>query len=196
VKVIAGLGNPGVQYERNRHNIGFLVADRFAEAYHISISHKRFHSLYGSGLIVSGKVVVVKPMTFMNRSGEALQKVLHFFQLDAEDLIVIHDDLDLPYGRLRFKKRGGDGGHQGVRSIIESIGGNDFPRLKVGVGRPLKGMDPADYVLTDFNRVETPPLEEVISQAAECLFVALTEGVETAMRLYHPSPVIPLSPIP
>jgi PTH1 family peptidyl-tRNA hydrolase len=196
VKVIAGLGNPGVQYERNRHNIGFLVADRFAETYHIPISHKRFHSLYGSGVIASGKVIVVKPMVFMNRSGEALQKVLHFFQFDAEDLIVIHDDLDLPYGRLRFKKRGGDGGHQGVRSIIESIGGNDFPRLKVGVGRPPKGMDPADYVLTDFNRAETPPLEEVISRAAECLFVALTEGVETAMRRYHPSPVIPLSPIP
>jgi PTH1 family peptidyl-tRNA hydrolase len=196
VKVIAGLGNPGIQYERNRHNIGFLVVDRFAETHHIPLSHKRFHSLYGSGLVDSGKVIVVKPMTFMNRSGEGLQKVIRFYHVDPEDLIVIHDDLDLPYGRLRLKRRGGDGGHQGIRSVIESIGGEDFLRLKVGVGRPPQGMDPADYVLKDFSRAEGPPLEEVVSRAADCLSVVLTKGVEAAMRRYHPAAVTPPFPTP
>jgi peptidyl-tRNA hydrolase, PTH1 family len=194
VKVIAGLGNPGVQYQRNRHNIGFLVVDRLAETHHISISHKRFHSLYGTGTIDSEKVVLVKPLTFMNRSGDSLQRVLHFFNIDVENLIVIHDDLDLAYGRLRFKKRGGDGGHQGIRSIIESIGRNDFLRLKVGIGRPPVNIEPAEYVLSNFDRAERSELEGVVSRAAESLSVALLEGVEVAMNRYQKRSPVPTEP--
>ena len=185
MKVIVGLGNPGVHYQMSRHNIGFQVVDRLAHLNHILISTKRFKSLYGKGRIDSQEVVLVKPMTFMNLSGEAVKKAVHFFKAGLEDLIVVHDDMDLPFGRLRFKQRGGDGGHQGVRSIIESMGGNHFLRLKVGIGRPPKGTDPAEYVLHDFDTMEQPRLDEILSQAAEALRVMLLEGLQTAMNRYQ-----------
>jgi PTH1 family peptidyl-tRNA hydrolase len=121
----------------------------------------------------------------MNRSGEAVKKASDFFHLGVEDLVVIHDDLDLPFGRLRFKRRGGDGGHQGVRSIIESLGENSFLRLKVGIGRPPEGMDPAEYVLEAFDKTEQPRLDQVLSQAAESLKVMLLEGLEKAMNQFQ-----------
>jgi len=185
VKVIVGLGNPGVHYQMSRHNIGFQVVDRLAHLNHILISTKRFKSLYGKGRIDSQEVVLVKPMTFMNLSGEAVKKAVHFFKAGLEDLIVVHDDMDLLLGRLRFKQKGGDGGHQGVRSIIESMGGNHFLRLKVGIGRPPKGTDPAEYVLHDFDTMEQPRLDEILSQAAEALRVMLLEGLQTAMNRYQ-----------
>jgi len=185
VKLIVGLGNPGALYEGNRHNIGFLVADRLAAANHILISKKRFKTILGKGLIDSQEVVLIKPMTFMNLSGEAVKKALLFFRSGVEDLIVIHDDLDLSLGRLRFKVRGGDGGHLGIRSIIESIGANTFLRLRVGIGRPPKGMDPAEYVLNAFNVLEQPYLERVLDQAAEVFKVMFVEGLQTAMNRFQ-----------
>jgi len=185
VKVIVGLGNPGVHYKRTRHNIGFQVVDRLAEINHILISAKRFKSLYGTGSIDSEKVLLIKPMTFMNRSGEAVKKTIDFFQAGIEDLIVIHDDLDLAFGRLRFKRRGSDGGHQGVRSIIESVDRNTFLRLKIGIGRPPQGMDPAEYVLASFDEIQESRLEGILARAAESLKVMLLEGVETAMNRYQ-----------
>jgi PTH1 family peptidyl-tRNA hydrolase len=185
VKVIVGLGNPGVHYQMSRHNIGFQVVDRLAHLNHILISTKRFKSLYGKGQINSKEVVLVTPMTFMNLSGEAVKKSLHFFKAGLEDLIVVHDDMDLPFGRLRFKQRGGDGGHQGVRSIIESMGGNHFLRLKVGIGRPPREIDPAEYVLYNFDTREQPRVDEILSQAAEALTVMLLEGLQTAMNRYQ-----------
>jgi PTH1 family peptidyl-tRNA hydrolase len=169
----------------NRHNIGFQVVDRLAKINHILISTKRFKSLYGTGWINSQKVILAKPMTFMNRSGEAVKKAVNFFHIGTEDLIVIHDDLDLPFGSLRFKRRGGDGGHQGVRSIIESIGENTFLRLKVGIGRPPKGMEPAEYVLASFDEIQQSQLDGTLSLAAESLVVMLLEGVEVAMNRYQ-----------
>lgn len=185
MKVIVGLGNPGVLYQRSRHNIGFQVVDHLAKLNHILISHKRSKSLYGTGQIDTQEVVLVKPMTFMNLSGEAVKKSVHIFQAGIEDLIVIHDDMDLPFGRLRFKRRGGDGGHQGVRSIIGSMGGSNFLRLKVGIGRPPRGMDPGEYVLDDFDQIEQPRLGEILSHAADALRVMLLEGLETAMNRYQ-----------
>jgi PTH1 family peptidyl-tRNA hydrolase len=168
-----------------RHNIGFQVVERLAKINHIPIRTKRFKSLYGTGWIDSQQVVLVKPMTFMNRSGEAVKKAADFFCLRMEDLVVVHDDLDLPVGRLRFKQRGGDGGHQGVRSIIERMGENNFLRLKVGIGRPPQGMDPAGYVLETFNKVELSHLDQILSQAAESLKVMLLEGLENAMNQFQ-----------
>jgi len=182
VKVIIGLGNPGVHYRWSRHNMGFQVVDRLAKANHILVCTKRLNTHYGTGQIESQEVALAKPMTFMNRSGEAVKKLVNFFQIGLEDLIVIHDDLDLPFGRLRFKRRGGDGGHQGVRSIIEWVGGNSFLRLKVGIGRPPKGMDPAEYVLSDFDQTEQPRLDDILTQAAEALKVMLLEGIQAAMN--------------
>jgi PTH1 family peptidyl-tRNA hydrolase len=161
------------------------VVDRLAEANHILIRTKRLNTHYGTGQIESQEVVLAKPMTFMNRSGEAARRLLNFFQIGLEDLIVIHDDLDLPFGRIRFKRRGGDGGHQGVRSIIELMGGNNFLRLKVGIGRPPQGMDPAEYVLRDFDQSEESRLDEILALAAEALKVMLLEGLEAAMNRYQ-----------
>lgn len=180
-----GLGNPGSHYQRTRHNIGFRVVDRLAEINHISISSRRFESIYGTGKIDSHGVALLKPMTFMNRSGEAVKKASDFFRIGIEDLVLVHDDIDLPFGRLRFKRRGGDGGHQGVRSVIESIGGKAFLRLKIGVGRPPPGTDPAEYVLTPFDENEESDLENVLSRAAESLMVMLVEGIEAAMNRYQ-----------
>jgi peptidyl-tRNA hydrolase, PTH1 family len=185
VKIIVGLGNPGIPYRMTRHNIGFQVVDRVARINHISIRTKRFKSLCGTGWIDSQQVVLAKPMTFMNRSGEAVKKAADFFHLGVEDLVVVHDDLDLPFGRLRFKQRGGDGGHQGVRSLIERMGGNSFLRLKVGIGRPSQGMDPAEYVLEGFDKVEQSHLDQLLSQAAESLKVMLLEGLEAAMNRFQ-----------
>jgi len=185
VKIIVGLGNPGSQYEGSRHNIGFMVVDRLATIHHIRITTKRFKALFGKGLFGPQEVVLIKPMTFMNRSGEAVNGVLQFYHYGPENLIVIHDDLDLSLGRLRFKMRGGDGGHLGVRSIIESIGANNFLRLKVGVGRPPKGMDPASYVLGAFPLSEEDDLNRVLDQATEAIKVMLLDGVQTAMNRFQ-----------
>lgn len=185
MKIIVGLGNPGIPYRMTRHNIGLQVVDRLAKLNHIPIRTKRFKSLYGKGWIDSQQVVLAKPRTFMNRSGEAVKRAADFFHLRIEDLIVVHDDLDLPFGKLRFKHRGGDGGHQGVRSIIEMMGGNNFLRLKVGIGRPPQGMDPAEYVLETFDKVIQSHLDQILSRAAESLNVMLLEGLEKAMNQFQ-----------
>lgn len=185
MKILVGLGNPGIPYQMTRHNIGFQVIDSLAKINHIPLRTKRFKSLYGIGWIESQQVILAKPMTFMNRSGEAVRKAADFFHLGMEDLIVVHDDLDLPFGRLRFKLRGGDGGHQGVRSIIESMGGNHFLRLKIGIGRPPQGMDPADYVLGVFDHVEQSLLDSILSRAGESLRVMLLEGLKKAMNQFQ-----------
>ena len=191
MKIIVGLGNPGIRYRMSRHNIGFQVVDRLAQISHLSIHTKRFKSLYGTGRIDSQQVILAKPITYMNRSGEAVKKATDFFQLGVEDLVVVHDDMDLPFGTLRFKRRGGDGGHQGLRSIIELTGENNFLRLKVGIGRPPQGMDPAEYVLKAFDKIEQDHLYLTLSQAAESLRVMLSEGLEMAMNQFQKKPRLP-----
>ena len=185
MKIIVGLGNPGIHYEWSRHNIGFMVVNRIAEIHRIPVGTRRFKSLFGKGSIDSEPVILTKPMTYMNRRGEAVAKIIPFFQVGMKDLIVIHDDLDLPFGKLRIKQRGGDGGHQGIRSVIDAIGGNSFLRLKIGIGRPPEEMDPAEYVLTPFSNREKSSLDEALTRAAECLAVILHEGVEMAMNRYQ-----------
>jgi PTH1 family peptidyl-tRNA hydrolase len=180
-----GLGNPGGTYQWTRHNIGFQVLDRLAEESSISVGHKRFKTHYGKGSIHSVDVLLVQPQTFMNLSGLGVKGIMQYYKAGPEDLIVIHDDLDLPFGALRIKRWGGDGGHQGVRSIIDSLGENTFLRLKVGIGRPPRGMDPADYVLRLFDEPERRHLGEVLTRAAECLVVMISEGVETAMNRFQ-----------
>ena len=181
MKIIAGLGNPGVRYQWTRHNVGFQALDHLAELKRIVIATRRFKSIYGRGRIGSQEVLLVKPYTFMNLSGEAVKRVVDFFGASPEDLIVVHDDLDLPLGKLRFKQKGGDGGHQGIRSITEALESNMFLRLKLGIGRPPGGMDPADYVLQTLNKSERVDFDHVASWAAESLLVLLLEGLPRAM---------------
>jgi len=182
VKIIVGLGNPGVHYQWTRHNVGFRVVDQLSEVQRIPICFRRFKAHYGIGRIHSQDVVLVKPLTFMNLSGEAVRKIANTFSVEKEDLIVVHDDLDLALGRLRVKRKGGDGGHQGVRSIIEAMGGNTFLRLKVGIGRPPRGVDPADYVLSSFVEEDELEIRSTLSKAAETVEVILSEGVDAAVN--------------
>ena len=190
MKIIVGLGNPGVHYQWSRHNVGFQVVDRLSERQCIPMCSRRFKALYGTGWINSEDVVLVKPITFMNLSGEAVRKTAAAFSVGREDLIVIHDDLDLALGRLRVKRKGGDGGHQGVRSIIEAMGSNAFLRLKVGIGRPPKGVEPADYVLSPFGEDDQPEIDSALSRAAEAVAAILSEGVEAAMNRFQKRPPI------
>ena len=185
MKIIAGLGNPGVRYQWTRHNVGFQALDRLAELKRIVIATRRFKSIYGRGRIDSQEVLLVKPHTFMNLSGEAVKRVVDFFGASPEDLIVVHDDLDLPLGKLRFKQKGGDGGHQGIRSITEALESNMFLRLKLGIGRPPGGMDPADYVLQTLNKSERVDFDHVASWAAESLMILLLEGLPRAMSRFQ-----------
>ena len=191
MKVVVGLGNPGVRYRWSRHNVGFQVADLFAERNQISLSHRRFKALYGTGSIHSQPIVLAKPMTFMNLSGEAVRDTVRYFSAGLRDLIVIHDDLDLPFGKLRIKRMGGDGGHQGVRSVIEAAGGSQFLRLKVGIGRPPDGMGAAEYVLDRFSEAERSEFGNILARAVEVLTVMIVEGVDKAVSQCQGKPIPP-----
>jgi peptidyl-tRNA hydrolase, PTH1 family len=182
VKLVVGLGNPGPQYQRTRHNVGFMAVDRLARSHHIALSSRQFQSLSGSGEIASRETALMKPLTFMNLSGRAVKRMISLLRVPPEEMIVVHDDLDLAFGRIRMKRLGSDGGHQGIRSIIDYLGTRDFPRLKIGIGRPPAGMDPADYVLKPFDPSEQAGLEPVLEQAVEALAVWLDGGVDGAMK--------------
>ncbi len=191
MKIIVGLGNPGGHYQRSRHNVGFRVVDRLSEMQRIPVCSRRFKAHCGIGRIHSQDVVLLKPLTYMNLSGEAVKKAAHAFSAEMADLIVIHDDLDLGLGRLRVKRKGSDGGHQGIRSIIEAMGGNTFLRLKVGIGRPPQGVDPADYVLSAFDEQEELEIRSALGKAAETVEMILSEGIDAAMNRLQKKPLLP-----
>ena len=186
MKLIVGLGNPGRNYRWTRHNVGFLLVERLAEENGIDISKKGLKSIYGRGKIGEEDVILAKPQTFMNLSGEAVDRLLRFFKIAPQNLVVLHDDLDLPWGKIRIRLRGGHGGHKGIKSIIEALGVDGFVRVKVGIGRPDRtGQDPADYVLEPVRGAEREEFKDTISWAAEAMEVLLTEGPEEAMNKYH-----------
>ncbi len=166
--------------------MGFCLVDRLAENHGIGLSRRGFESVYGQGKIIKEKVILAKPLTFMNLSGEAVQRLLQFFKIQPESLIVLHDDLDLPWGKIRIRLRGGDGGHQGVRSICETLGTNEFVRLKVGIGRPReKNQDPSEYVLEPVKGKDREEFREAVQKGVEAVEVLLIEGPEEAMNHFH-----------
>lgn len=184
--VIAGLGNPTAQYEKTRHNVGFDVIDVLAEKYNINVNEKKHKALCGTGIIQGQKVLLVKPQTFMNLSGESIGAVLNFYKLEPEtELIVIYDDISLEPGRLRIRKKGSAGGHNGIKSIISHVGTQEFLRIKVGVGEKPQGWDLADYVLGRFSREERALVEEAFEKAAEAVGYMVNEEVEKAMNLFN-----------
>lgn len=185
VTAIVGLGNPGKQYERTRHNAGFRVLDLLAQDYSIMFQERKFRSSWGTGLIGNQKILLVKPVTFMNRSGEAVGEVARYFGIPTCQILVVHDDLDLPSGRLRLVQRGGAGGHRGVLSIVEHLGSQDFPRLKLGIGRPLHGESVESYVLQGPYSEEVGGFEEMIRRGADAGKIAITSGLSAAMNLFN-----------
>jgi PTH1 family peptidyl-tRNA hydrolase len=188
VYLIVGLGNPGPKYAANRHNIGFRCLDHLASAHGLTFDKRQKKARVGSGAIDGCQVILAKPQTFMNDSGRAVISLARFYQIPPEQLLVVYDDLDLPFGTLRMRSEGGSGGHKGMRSIIEQLGGQGFPRLRVGIGRPPGQMDPAAYVLRDFSKEEQELLEDLLDRAVVAIETWLAEGVEMAMSRHNSGP--------
>lgn len=183
--IICGLGNPGPRYELTKHNIGFLVIDMFADKHDLSIDQKKFKALFSQADISKQKVYLLKPQTYMNLSGESLNEARQFFKIEPQNIIIIHDDLDFPFGAVKIKIGGGSGGHNGLTSIIERLGTSDFIRVRMGIGRPTGHIDPADYVLQPYSEEQNKVLEECISQGVEALEVILKDGVSSAMSKFN-----------
>ena len=179
--LVVGLGNPEPKYARNRHNVGFMVVDRLAEASRVDVTRSKFKGIYGTGTIGSCPVVLLKPLTFMNLSGQSVSPARSFFGIDAEHIVVIHDELDLAFGTLRLKMGGGHAGHNGLRSMVAELGTADFVRLRVGIGRPARG-SVSDYVLADFDAEQQPWLPDLLDRAADAVKLALSEGPRKAMN--------------
>ncbi|MCX7635125.1 MAG: aminoacyl-tRNA hydrolase [Syntrophales bacterium] len=186
MKLIVGLGNPGSQYRFSRHNAGFLVVEKLAEDNGIAFAKKGFDALYGKGSIQDIPVVIAKPQTFMNLSGVAVRGLYEFFKIDKdEDLIVAHDDLDLPFLTLRLKAGGGHGGHKGLQSIIEQLGSAAFSRIRLGIGRPTDRMSVDTYVLSPFSPEERVRLPAVVTTAARAAADMISLGIQAAMNRYN-----------
>ena len=185
MKLVVGLGNPGKKYQRTRHNLGYFVIDQLARQQNISIDRNLCNALIGEGLSDGEKLILAKPQTFMNRSGIAVHALLGEFAGSAEDLLVVYDDLDLPFGRIRIRPSGSAGGHRGMVSIMESLAGAPFSRVRVGIGRPSQGMDTVDYVLEPFTAAEVSELPEQIVRVAAAIEAVLKDGIERAMEIFN-----------
>lgn len=188
MKLICGLGNPGREYERHRHNIGFMVVDALLSRARADLNHEKFQARVGQGSLGGEKVLFLEPQTYMNLSGRSLAEAARFYKIAVEDILVIHDELDLPFGRLQLKAGGGSGGHNGLKSSVSSLGEDSFIRLRFGIGKP-QGPNAkdrvADYVLSNFDDAERRQLDELIPQAADAAECWVRDGLSTAMNRYN-----------
>ncbi len=183
--VIVGLGNPGRNYAETRHNAGFQIVGMLAQRHNLSFSRKQMEALIATGHILGKRAVLAKPQTWMNESGRAVASLARFYKTDQQRLLVVYDDLDLPLGAIRLRAEGGSSGHKGMKSIIEKLGTQGFPRLRVGIGRPPGRMDPIDYVLQPFGRDEAELIQASYRQAADAIEFFLTEGLAAAMNKFN-----------
>ncbi|MBP2015056.1 aminoacyl-tRNA hydrolase [Anaerococcus degeneri] len=179
---IVGLGNPGLQYENTRHNVGFMTIDYLANKYDIDVRKLKFKSLYGQGEISGHKVMLIKPQTYMNNSGEAIRELRNFYKFDIDKLIVIYDDIDIDFGTIRIRKKGSAGSHNGMKSIIYQIQDDQFPRIKISIGQKPERWDLANFVLSGFSKEEVGVLEDEIRLAAEGIELILKEDIDKAMN--------------
>ncbi len=183
--LIVGLGNPGREYKENRHNVGFMLVDRLMVRFNARMSRLQAKALVASLTYEGKKLILAKPQTYMNLSGQSIQGLARFYKIPLENMIVAHDDLDLPFGIIRIRPGGGPGGQKGVASTIERLGSKDFPRLRIGIGRPPGRMDPADYVLQDFASADLPLLSEILDRAADAVLTFVDEGLNPAMNKFN-----------
>lgn len=193
--VVVGLGNPGRRYEGTRHNVGFAVVDALAAAWGVSLQERKFAAQWGEGVVQGRKVLFIKPTTYMNRSGEAVEAMLHYFKIPHSQMLVIHDDLDMPLGRVKIVRKGGAGGHRGVASIMERVGGGDFPRLKLGIGRPRHGEPVEVFVLSAPYDDERDRFERMVTQGAQAAQAVVEQGVDAAMNLYNQRDAAAMTPV-
>ncbi|OFO44025.1 aminoacyl-tRNA hydrolase [Anaerococcus sp. HMSC075B03] len=182
---IVGLGNPGIQYENTRHNAGFITIDYLARKYSIDVRKIKFKSLIGQGVISGHKVMLVKPQTYMNNSGEAIREIYKYFDFEHDKLIVIYDDIDIDFGSIRIRKKGSAGTHNGMKSIIYNLEFDDFPRIKVAVGKKPSYMDLANFVLSGFSKQEAKIIEEEVKLASDAIEMILEEGIEKTMSMFN-----------
>lgn len=183
--LIAGLGNPEGKYEHTRHNIGFRMVEALAERHNISFSDTKLKGMVGKGMIGGEKVVLVKPMTYMNLSGECIRAVCDFYKIEPEEVIILFDDISLDVGKLRIRKKGSAGGHNGIKSIIAHLNSENFMRIKFGVGDKPKGADLANYVLGHFTKDEEAIIEEKLKTVCDAVECMVTEGADSAMNKYN-----------
>jgi len=193
VKLIVGLGNPGARYAGTRHNMGFLVVDALAQRVGVEINRERFDALLGRGKISGVPVILAKPLTFMNLSGRAVAQIARYFGIGAEDILIVHDDMDFPVGDVRIKAGGGAGGHKGLLSIIDQLGGADFARVRVGIGRPPACETAERYVLERFSEGETRDLARAVERAGDAVIAVVSSGVQAAMNRFNARSVQNLS---
>jgi PTH1 family peptidyl-tRNA hydrolase len=182
--MIVGLGNPGRRYRGNRHNIGFMVVDRLAEQSKTKIERQQLKALVGTGQFAQKRIILVKPQTNMNLSGSSVGPLVNFYKIPLSNLLVVYDEIDLPFGAIRLREKGGSGGHNGMKSIIAALD-DGFPRLRLGIGRPPGRMDPAAYVLQNFQKEELPVIEEIIDRSISAIETYLTDGIEITMTRFN-----------
>jgi PTH1 family peptidyl-tRNA hydrolase len=188
--LIAGLGNPGREYHHNRHNAGYLFLDRLADRLGVTFNRVESKSLVCKADYEGHRLILAKPQTFMNLSGQAVGALLRFYKIPPERFLVAYDEIDLPFGSLRLRPEGGSGGHNGMKSIIERLGNQEFARLRIGVSRPPGRMEAADYVLQDFNRAETDQLPAILDSAVDAALYFVTLGIDAAMNRFNTSDIL------
>lgn len=185
MKMIVGLGNPGKQYEGTRHNIGFHVIDELSNRLNIPLNQSKFNGMYGTGYIGTEKVMLLKPLTYMNLSGECIIPMMNYFDVEDEELVVIYDDLDLQAGKLRLRQKGSAGGHNGIKSIIQHLGTQEFNRIRIGVDRPKNGMKVPDYVLSNFTEDEKPEINLAVKKSADACEQWFTKSFLEVMNVFN-----------
>lgn len=183
--MVVGLGNPGKDYRDTRHNAGFMVADKIAQEFNIELKNKKFNIVFGRGFVEDVAILLAKPLAFMNRSGPPVQQLAHYFRIQCRDMLVIHDDIDLAFGRLKIKEKGGHGGHNGIRSLMDAFGGDDFVRLRIGVGRSELGEGVTGHVLGRFTTRQSQRLSRVIASALDAVVTVLSQGTKVGMNLFN-----------
>ena len=186
LSLVVGLGNPGAAYAHTRHNAGFMVADELAGKFDIGFDKRKFDTVFGRGHIEREPVVLAKPMAFMNRSGPPVRSLADFFKISSEAVLIIHDDIDLAFGRLKIKEKGGHGGHNGIRSLIDACGRDDFVRLRIGVGRSGFDISVSDHVLSKFSDQENESLAQIIATARDAVVTILCKGTKAGMNQFNP----------
>jgi PTH1 family peptidyl-tRNA hydrolase len=187
VKLIVGLGNPGKKYENNRHNVGFMAVERFARFHSIPLDIKKKKAVFGRGTAEGEEVVPLKPQTFMNLSGEAVLYLASFLKITTPNIIVVADDTELPFGLIRVRRSGGSGGHNGIKSLIDSLKSENFPRIRFGIGRPhmIEEKELCEYVLEDFTRVEREALGGSLEKVVEAINIIISDSISIAMNRYN-----------
>ena len=184
MRLVVGLGNPGRRYVQTRHNIGFMVIENLSNRWTIPADGKQLGALVGGGRIGNTKAMLVRPQSFMNRSGQPVRSLVGYFKAEPTDVVVVHDDLDLPFGRVQLKRGGGHGGHNGLRDLNKHVG-SDYIRIRMGVGRPPEGWDTADYVLGKWNPKEKAEIESILDRGADAVEAVLRDGIDAAMNVFN-----------